>query len=462
MFRVSLIIVTIFYAAFGYFDYVSSPSFYQDFFIIRYLIVLPLFLGVFLFSFHKYYIKVWQKLLSICYIVGGLGIIYMLLLNPDNIQYYGGMFLIFSSGYFLVKLRFIWASTSGIFLIASYNIGAFLFQDLYNLQYDYLLIINAFYISANIISMIALYNMEFLERKDFHQRILLSAKQVEISIINQNLENQVKERTKQLNKRNNELETEIAYRNDIERKLVFAKEKAEESDRLKSAFLANMSHEIRTPMNGILGFADLLDQPMLSEEERRKYVGIIQKSGERMLNLINDLIDISKVEAGQMKLVNTDLNINRQIEHIYAFFKPEVEKKKIQLLYNNQLTEEEAIIKTDKEKINAILTNLVKNAIKYSDKGSIEIGYEKKDNNLEFYVKDTGIGIMGAQLDAIFDRFVQADISDTRAYQGAGLGLTITKAYVEILGGKIWVKSVVNKGSTFYFTIPYHQSAVHA
>ena len=163
-----------------------------------------------------------------------------------------------------------------------------------------------------------------------------------------------------------------------------------------------------------------------------------------------------------MNIVNTDININQQIEYIYAFFKPEVEKKKIQLLYNNQLTEKEAIIKTDKEKINAILTNLVKNAIKYSDNGTIELGYKKKNDYLEFYVKDTGIGIIDTQLDTIFDRFVQADISDTRAYQGAGLGLTITKAYIEILGGKIWVESVVDKGSVFYFTIPYHPSTINA
>jgi PAS domain S-box-containing protein len=247
---------------------------------------------------------------------------------------------------------------------------------------------------------------------------------------------------------------DISEQKKAEKDIKAALEKAEESDRLKSAFLANMSHEIRTPMNGILGFADLLKQPQLSSDVQQKYINIIEKSGIRMLNIINDLIDISKVESGQMEVIISDSNINEQIEYIYTFFKPEVERKGMQLFFKNPLTAKESVVKTDREKMFAILTNLVKNAIKYSDKGSIELGYEKKDNYLEFYVKDTGIGIPKERQQAIFNRFIQADITDTRAFQGAGLGLTISKAYVEMLGGKIWVESETGVGSQFYFTIP--------
>ncbi|KAF0129226.1 MAG: hypothetical protein FD155_2715 [Bacteroidetes bacterium] len=241
--------------------------------------------------------------------------------------------------------------------------------------------------------------------------------------------------------------------------LVISKEKAEESDRLKSAFLANMSHEIRTPMNGILGFADLLKEPGLSGDQQKEYIRIIEKSGLRMLNIINDIIDISKLEAGLMKPDIREAKINEQIEYIYTFFKPEAEAKGIRFSFNISLPDHQAIIMTDREKLYAILTNLIKNAIKYIKEGAIEFGYHLKRQNeaaeLEFYVKDTGIGIPKDRQEAIFERFIQADIEDRMAYQGTGLGLAITKAYVEMLGGRIWVESEEGNGSIFYFTLPY-------
>ena len=242
--------------------------------------------------------------------------------------------------------------------------------------------------------------------------------------------------------------------------LTVAKEKAEESDRLKSAFLANMSHEIRTPMNGILGFAELLKDPNLSGDEQLDYIRIIEKSGTHMLNIINDIVDISKIEVGLMKIEMRESNVNEQIEYIYNFFKPEAEAKGLNLLFKNSLPAKEAILKTDREKVYAILTNLVKNAIKYTNKGSIEFGYTRKVNCLEFYVKDTGIGIPKGREEAIFERFIQADIGDINARQGAGLGLAIAKSYIKMLGGKIWVESEEGVGSTFYFTIPYNANSV--
>ncbi|MBI9039236.1 MAG: response regulator [Bacteroidales bacterium] len=252
---------------------------------------------------------------------------------------------------------------------------------------------------------------------------------------------------------------DITERKKIEIELIRTKEQAEESDRLKSAFLANMSHEIRTPMNGILGFADLLKEPTLTGGEQQKYIGIIEKSGQRMLNIINDIIDISKIESGTMEVKLKESNINYQIEYIHTFFKPEVEAKGMQIFFKNSLPAKEAIITTDHEKIYAVLINLVKNAIKYSNKGNIELGYTKKGDFIEFYVKDTGIGIPKNRQSAIFERFIQADIEDTQALEGAGLGLSISKAYVEMLGGKIWVDSEAGKGSTFYFTIPYNSES---
>jgi CheY-like chemotaxis protein len=215
-----------------------------------------------------------------------------------------------------------------------------------------------------------------------------------------------------------------------------------------------MSHEIRTPMNGIMGFTELLKQENLSPEEQINYIEIIEKSGTRLLSIINDIIDVSKIEAGQMNVSLSTTNLNEQLQYIKTFFLPEAQEKGIQLILRKNTTEETATITTDKEKLYAILINLVKNAIKYSNKGTIEFGYEIKENWIEYFVKDNGIGISKEKQNIIFERFVQADFNDKMARQGAGLGLAIAKAYVDLLGGKIWVESELDKGSTFYFKLP--------
>ena len=251
------------------------------------------------------------------------------------------------------------------------------------------------------------------------------------------------------------IKEDVTNRKIAEKELIIAKEKAEESDRLKLAFLANMSHEIRTPMNGILGFTELLKVPHISGEEQREYIEIIEKSGKRMLNIINDIISISKVESGQIEITLSETNVNDQIHYLHTFFKPETKQKGIQLNIAKELASKDTLIKTDKEKLYAILTNLVKNAIKFTNEGSIEFGCEKKEGMLEFFVKDSGLGIPNSKKEIIFERFRQVNDTVSRSHEGSGLGLAISRAYVEMLGGKIWVESEVGKGSSFYFTIPF-------
>lgn len=247
---------------------------------------------------------------------------------------------------------------------------------------------------------------------------------------------------------------DITKRIENEQQLIMARDRAEESERLKSAFLANMSHEIRTPMNGIIGFAQILKSIDKNSPNRTKYLDIIEKSGERLLELINNLIDISKYESGQMKVKNSRFELNELFNYLSNFFTPEAENKNLVIEYECDLPDNRSFVFTDKEKVYALLTNLIKNSIKYTDEGSIKFGYKLDVDNLHFFVKDTGIGIPQNKLNSIFNRFVQVDSSLSSNYEGAGLGLAICKAYTDLLGGKIGVKSELNEGSEFYFELP--------
>jgi len=236
--------------------------------------------------------------------------------------------------------------------------------------------------------------------------------------------------------------------------LVNAKVKAEESDRLKTAFLHNISHEIRTPMNAIVGFSEFLTEPDLSIEKRNHFIDIIVQSSDQLLSIITDIISISTIEAGQEKIREKEVNINRICNLINDQFQARAQSLNVDLHYNTGLADNEANFITDETKLIQILTNLVGNALKFTKQGSVDFRYEVKGNQLEFYVKDTGIGIPPEMHNEIFNRFRQVETTSARQFGGSGLGLSISKAYVELLGGKIWLTSEPEKGSTFYFTLP--------
>lgn len=239
------------------------------------------------------------------------------------------------------------------------------------------------------------------------------------------------------------------------RQLTRAKEKAEENERLKSIFLQNMSHEIRTPMNGIIGFLSLLKEPDLDSQSREKYIDIVNKSGKRLLTTINNIIEISKIDSRQIEIRTSEVDLIEITNFYYNFFLPQAREKNLEFKLNCTVPREKGNIITDKFILDNILTNLINNALKFTNKGIVELGNSLENGQVKFYVKDSGVGIPKERQNAIFERFVQANLNMTRAHEGSGLGLAIVKAYVEILAGEIWVESEEGKGSTFFFTFPY-------
>ena len=241
--------------------------------------------------------------------------------------------------------------------------------------------------------------------------------------------------------------TDITELKFFQEEQIILREKADESNRLKSAFLANMSHEIRTPMNGILGFIGLLNEPDLTETTKSEYIDIVNKSGQRLLNTINDIIEISKIDSKQITLHKTRFCITTLLRDLILFFQPEAQIKGYSIQCN--VPENTIEIDSDKAKIESIFTNLIKNAIKFTDNGSITVSFEITANKLSISVTDTGMGIPEDKLETFFERFVMGDTNMTKLYEGSGLGLSITKEYVMFLNGSISVKSVLEQGTTF-------------
>jgi PAS domain S-box-containing protein len=259
---------------------------------------------------------------------------------------------------------------------------------------------------------------------------------------------------------NGEITHFLAAKEDITEKkklysdLIKEKERAEESDRLKSAFLANMSHEIRTPLNSIIGFSELLTDPDFEEEQKNEFIQLIITNGNNLLTIISDIMDISKLESGELKIHKKQINAQKFVSKVKSQFAIQVESRKLEFSVLDDVIDSDFEFVADSDRLMQVFNNLISNALKFTAIGSIEIGYQMNERMLEFYVRDTGIGIPAEYHDKIFDRFRQVEAADTRKYGGNGLGLAITKNLVELMGGNIWLESEVGKGSTFYFSLP--------
>lgn len=310
---------------------------------------------------------------------------------------------------------------------------------------------------------------KYLERIVEERTIELSVRAQEIELKNDELEqqkneieaqrdilstrnNEILRKNKELEKSHEQLEKLVKLRTiDLEN----AKNKAEMADKIKTAFLSNMSHEIRTPMNGIIGFVNLLALPDISDEQRQSYINYINQSSKSLLQLIEDIIDISRLESGEIKMNIQTTVVKNILEDLYNMFEAEREqqnKEKLKLEYS--IPVEKFSIQTDAQRLRQVMSNLLDNALKFTEEGFIKYGFEVKGSKVLFYVKDSGIGIPEDSLEVIFERFKKLHRSSDQLYRGTGLGLALTKKVVGLLGGKIWAESVVDAGSTFYFELP--------
>ncbi len=254
------------------------------------------------------------------------------------------------------------------------------------------------------------------------------------------------------------IDSDISELKLYERNLTRAKEKAEESDRLKTAFLANTSHEIRTPLNGIIGFSDLLKRDDLTNDKRKRYIDIIQTNGNQLLKLVDDILDISMIESNQLRTNITEFNLNKILTEVFDYFqlfKKNINKDYIKLSIKKAFNDKDDKVMSDPGRLKQVLSNLIDNAVKFTNKGYISFGYTLENSELKFFIEDSGIGISDEQKKKLFVRFAQGEEGLERKYKGAGLGLSISKGIIENLGGKIWYDDSYEKGARFRFTLPY-------
>ncbi len=343
---------------------------------------------------------------------------------------YSGLIICLLFNYAFIRLSFVISSGVGTVLVVAYIYISFFAVE----HANYLAHMTIYTIVVHFFGMFISYLIEYDSKRSYLLLMQTREDAQKIIAANKNLEGKVKERTAELTK---------------------AKQKAEEGDRLKTEFLNNMSHEIRTPMNGIIGFSQMLDEPEVDNEMRKAYVGIIQSSSQQLLRIIDDILEISTLETHQVNAVIEKFCLNDLLMELFTAFILRAKEHKIHLYLHKGLDEEESKIYTDKTRLRKVLSNLIENAFKFTHEGSIEFGYERNGGDIEFYVKDTGVGIEQSKFETIFKRFSQETSDLSRTEGGLGLGLSIAQANIKLLGGNIRLESLKGRGSTFYVRIPY-------
>ncbi|HEY4787517.1 MAG TPA: ATP-binding protein [Bacteroidales bacterium] len=431
--RVAIFAGVLMYSLFGFLDLYMMPETYKYAWFIRFGVIAPVSAIFFVLTYTSIFNKYGRIILTSLVVIAQLGIVFMMYFSRSSEGaywgYYAGLILVILWAALIFRLSIPEVIISSVSNVLFYNLLAFGVQRLqmnpkHTLDFAYLINNNFFLISTSFLAILGASQInKFKRRLQIHNQ-MLSAEKIEL------------------------------YK---------AKKKAEESDKLKSAFLANMSHEIRSPMNAILGFGELLRGSDLTQEKRKEYIDIIQSKGNQLLRLINDIIDLSKIESDTIVVNPEPFQLNQLFDELLVTYKRvlnhEEKNETIKLSFHKGLTDTKSWVKTDATRLRQILSNLLDNAVKFTPKGEIIAGYDLIENNmLQFYVRDTGIGIPKEKQSVIFERFRQVSDDRSLQYGGTGLGLSIVKSLVELLGGKIWVTSTQDIGSQFNFTLPFQPS----
>lgn len=400
------------FAGFIVLDLFIVPSVAHLFWFIRFLVAVPAFMFCLWATFQPWYERCDQFLLSCLIIVAGLSIVAMIVIAPPpgNQTYYAGLILVLMLAYSLPPIRFVWSVLSSSLIILSYEVVAIGIVETPQLI---LINNNFFFISAYIFGMLSSYSLEFHARRDFMNLYKLEQARDELRE---------------------------------------AKEAAEAANKSKSEFLANMSHEIRTPMTAILGFTDYMLDPDLTESEKHQAAHTVRRNGEHLLQIINDILDISKIEAGKLEVERIPCPLGQLVAEVQSLMQVWADAKKLPLKVEILGAVPESI-QSDPTRLKQILVNLLGNAIKFTDTGGVRLIVrfvgDLAEPSIQFEVIDTGLGMTKDQADRLFQPFTQADSSTTRKYGGSGLGLNISKRLAEMLGGDITVETKLGKGSVF-------------
>lgn len=422
MARAGIISALLTYGLSGIIDPFMIPSEFKTVWLIRFGFVIPAILIVFGLSYSKHFSNFAKPLLKTLLFAGQLGLLAMICIAKPNegafLGYYAGLILVILWSGFIFRFSFAESTFYFVSMLILYNAIALFKQnilsyDTNSIEYGWYIGNNFFLSATGILSLIGTSHLD-------------------------NYFNELRNKNKQLLSDQEALES--------------AKNKAQESDKLKTAFLTNMSHEIRTPMNGIIGFSELFKDNDSTDENKAHYAEIVINSGKQLLRIVNDILDLSKIETNQVSIQKCTKDLRIGFKHAYEVFNRICKDKGLELIVD--FPEHEACyLNTDHIRLFQVINNLLENAIKFTSKGQIRFGYKPNDKELLIFVEDSGIGISEDYKELIFERFRQIETSQTKKYSGTGLGLSISKQLILLLNGKLWLESKENKGSTFYISM---------